>query len=499
MKRNVLFLVFALVAVLGAKAQDVIYDWNFSDAAVWDQNFGGYPAGETTTIDGLSFTPGTTPANFGATNASPKTVGDVNYDTRMQLNGGGYSGSAEGQTTPMVNMPTQRYLSFDVTGDVTIDVVGVTGNNSNTRYMFLTDGIDLIGTITFPGDGTGQPYKKTVSYTGDAATLYLFTNQSCNIYEIIVTSGATEIVEPTEVTLTLQQPLAGGSITADPDQKVFNKGDKVTFTATAEENYTFKNFVVNGVDTPATSENTLELTMDEDKTVTAVFKSEAVSNPEAIYDWNFSDWDNNAGYTDETTVDGLTFVPNVGNNFGAVNASNKTVDEVAYTKRMQFNGAGYGSASADDEEPLEIMPTQRYLSFDVDGDVTVDIVGISGNSGQDRKIFLTDGTDLIGTYNFSGTDASKETVNYEGDAATLYLFCNQACNVYEIIVTGTGSGEVTDGISSVDVQKPVQSVEYFDIMGRKVLNENLKQTVLIKKTTYTDGTSSICKILTKVK
>ena len=493
--KKIVLLVFALVAMVGAKAQ-ILYDWNFSDAAVWDQNFAGYPSGVTTTIAGLSFTPGTTPANFGATNASPKTVDDVDYSTRMQLNGGGYSGSAEGQATPMVNMPTQRYLSFDVDGPVTIDVVGVTGNNSNTRYMFLTDGTDLIGTLTYPGDGTGQPYKKTVSYTGDAATLYLFSNQSCNVYEIIVTSGATEPVEPTEATLTLQQPLAGGSITADPDQTVFNIGDKVTITASADENYTFKNFVVNGAETPATSGNTLELVMDDDKTVSAVFKTDIVSNPDAIYDWNFSDWSDNAGYTDETTVDGLTFVPNIGSNFGAINTSNKTVGDVTYTKRMQFNGAGYSSAAATDEEPLVMMPTQRYLSFNVDGDVTVDIAGISGNSGEERKIFLTDGTDLIGTYNFSGTDASMETVSYTGDAATLYLFCNQACNVYEIIVTGTGGGSDA-GISSVDVQKPVLSVEYFDIMGRKVLNENLKQTVLIKKTTYTDGTSSISKIFTK--
>ena len=489
MKRSVLFLVFALVAILGAKAQTVVYDWNFSDATVWDQNFGGYPAGETTTVAGLSFTPGTSPANFGATNASSKTVDEVDYSTRMQMNGGGYTGAASADVTPLVNMPTQRYLSFEVDGDVTVDIVGISGSSSESRKIFLTDGTNLIGTYNFSGTDASM---KTVSYEGDATTLYVFCNASCNIYRITVTSGATE--PSTEVTLTLQQPSAGGSITADPaDQTVFNKGDMVTFTATPDENYTFKDFMVNGIETPATSGNTLELIMDEDKTVTAVFNTETVANPEAIYDWNFSDWDNNAGYTDETTVDGLTFVPNIGTNFGAVNANGKTVDEVTYTKRMQFNGAGYNSAATTDEVPLVNMPTQRYLSFEVDGDVTVDIVGISGSSSESRKIFLTDGTDLIGTYNFSGTDASKETVSYKGEAATLYLFCNQPCNVYEIIVTGAAATK----ISSVAVQKTVQSVEYFDLLGKKVANENQKQTVLIKRTTYTDGTTSTSKILTK--
>jgi len=187
MKKNVLFLmVFAFLAIVGAKAQTVVYDWNFSDANVWNPAFGGYTAGVTTTVAGLSFTPGSSATNFGATNSNSKTVDGVDYTIRMQLNGGGYSGSADGQTTPSVNMPTQRYLSFAVDGNVTIDIVGISGNGSNTRYIFLTDGTNLLGTYTFDG---ATATKETVSYTGGATTLYLFGNQSCNIYEIIVTSG----------------------------------------------------------------------------------------------------------------------------------------------------------------------------------------------------------------------------------------------------------------------------------------------------------------------
>jgi len=488
MKKVLLFLVFALVAMIGAKAQTILYDWNFSDV-MWQpyaSDNGGTPAGyfpDGTVVDFLTFHNPTAATNV-AVNANAKTVDGVDYSVRFQFSGGGYSGAAEGQAIPLVNMPTQRYLSFDVNGPVTIDIVGISGNSGNIRYLFLTNGTDLIGTYNFNGTDAA---KKTVSYTGGAATLYLFGNQACNIYEITVTSGATE--PSTEVNLTLQQPLAGGSITADPDQTVFNKGDKVTFTATPEENYTFKNFVVNGTETPATSGNTLELIMDEDKTVTAVFKTETVSNPDAIYDWNFSDWDNNNGYADITTVDGLTFVPNVGTNFGAVNANGKTVDGVAYTKRMQFNGGGYSDAAEGQTTPLVNMPTQRYLSFEVDGPVTIDIVGISGNSSNIRYIFLTDGTDLIGTYNFSGTDASKETVNYTGEAATLYLFCNQACNVYRITVAGKANAIKTPTVAG----KTIIDVQHYDLLGKKV--DASATGIIIEKSIYQDGTSFSKKVL----
>lgn len=221
------------------------------------------------------------------------------------------------------------------------------------------------------------------------------------------------------------------------------------------------------------------------------------------YDWNFSDdavWDPAfggypAGTT--TTVDDLSFSPgSSAANFGATNANSKTVDGTDYTVRMQFNGAGYSGASDADEVPATNMPTQRYLSFTVLGDVTIDVVGITGSGSSSRKMFLTNEYDLIGTFDFpSGTDASKETVSYTGDATTLYLFCNAAINVYRITVTGGEGGG--NGISTVNAEKQIRSVAYFDTLGRKVADTNQKNVVLIKKTTYTDGSTSCDKVITK--
>ena len=405
------------------------------------------------------------------------------------------------------------YIDCPAAGTLTVGAWTTTSGRGYTLESAATIGGNATGTLlddTYAGNvpllGTDPMTPQTFTISGpmivdlnpDGGFYYGFIK--------FVTGGE----QPTEATLKLLQPSVGGSLTASPDKTVYDINEEVTITATPAEGYELQNFSVDGIVTPATSENTLVLTMDANKRVSAIFQTTmALQN----YDWYFIDdvlFPDPAntpigdavsgGYTEAVTIAGLTFVPNLSvtatQNFGKITTSSKVVDGVTYTRAMQFSGSGYSSASDADDAPAVNMPTQRYLSFDVTGNVTVDIIGITGSSSSSRKIFLTDGTDFIGSFDFpAGTDASKETVSYEGAAATLYLFCNAACNVYEIIVTGEEPGP--DGISSVAAQKTVQSVEYFDLLGKKVANENQKQTVLIKKTTYTDGTTSSSKILTK--
>ncbi|MDR0542903.1 MAG: hypothetical protein LBH19_11940 [Dysgonamonadaceae bacterium] len=228
------------------------------------------------------------------------------------------------------------------------------------------------------------------------------------------------------------------------------------------------------------------------------------NNPPASndsHDWNFSnteEWPLTSGYSEETTVNGLTLVPfttgTPPTNFGAINANSATVDGVSYVNRFQFNGAGYGGASDADMTPPANMPTQRYLSFSVSGPVTIDIVGTTGSSSSNRKIFLTDGTDYIGSFDYGTADGKlKRSLNYTGGAATLYLFCNASCNIYHIVVSSPKTS-----VTPVEAGKEIRSVEYFDLLGRKAGNAPaLKNTVVIKKTTYTDGTTSSAKVITK--
>ena len=167
------------------------------------------------------------------------------------------------------------------------------------------------------------------------------------------------------------------------------------------------------------------------------------------YDWNFSDaiWSSyiNPNYfTDNTNKDNLTFF--AGTSSGSpienfyITAKTNTLNSVTYNDYLQFNGGGSPSTGT-------YMPKQRYLSFNVDGPVKVDIVGQTGSSSANRNIYLTDGNELLGTFSFTAAKypISEETVSYTESAATiLYLYCDAACNVYEITVTPISSSSSTD-------------------------------------------------------
>ncbi len=130
-------------------------------------------------INGLNITGSATNTNMGAVNASAKTFSSYSFPNRFQLNGAGYSGAAATDETPLVNMPTQRYLSFNVSGNSSIYVIGITGSSSSARKLFVTDGTNLIGSVGFPAASVLSD--GTVNYTGPATTLYVFANQAINL------------------------------------------------------------------------------------------------------------------------------------------------------------------------------------------------------------------------------------------------------------------------------------------------------------------------------
>ncbi|MFZ4583036.1 MAG: hypothetical protein ACOYM7_10345, partial [Paludibacter sp.] len=204
MKKTVLLSAVAFLAITLSAQQTRI--WNFGGDATVATN--GSPAfvvsagignGDGTAgnpvwpvnINGLLLTgPSATPpalpnVNMGQVEASSKTFTDANsvaysFPNRFKFNGGGYSGAADTQTTPTVNMPTQRYISFQVSGNSTIHAMGITGSSGSSRKVFVTDGTTLIGTMDFPASSAIN--EATVNYTGAATTLYMFCNAACNLY-----------------------------------------------------------------------------------------------------------------------------------------------------------------------------------------------------------------------------------------------------------------------------------------------------------------------------
>ena len=214
--------------------------------------------------------------------------------------------------------------------------------------------------------------------------------------------------------------------------------------------------------------------------------------------WNFSDFATSTGIgTDQSVnINGLSI--NGGSmgtktDMGVIEANSKsftsptTTTNFTFTQRFKYNGAGYGGAAASDVTPTVMMPTQRYLSFQVAGNSTIYVIGASGSSGSSRNLFVTDGTALIGTVNFPDTPLSEGTFTYTGPAATLYMFCNASINMYYITATNV----VVSSVNNTNIHKTVVSEKLFDVLGREVNNKS--KGLIIKRQTYDDGTTSTFK------
>ena len=184
-------------------------------------------------------------------------------------------------------------------------------------------------------------------------------------------------------------------------------------------------------------------------------------------------------------------------NMGQVEAGAKTFTSpttstaYSFNNRFKYNGAGYSGAAATDVTPTVMMPTQRYLSFQVAGNSTIYVIGASGSSGSSRNLFVTDGTTLVGTVNFPDTPLSEGTFTYTGSAATLYMFCNQAVNLYYISATNV----VTTGLTTVNSGKKIVEVKNYDILGKQISDNS--QGMVIQKITYDDGSQATNKKFVK--
>lgn len=195
MKRTLLLSIAAFMTIVALNAQTV---WNFGeDVTNWPVSAGigtgdgtaGNPAFPVIK-NGLSITGISTNVNMGAVNASAKTFTDAsshqfNFVNRFQFNGAGYASAAATDPAPTVNMPIQRFIAFSVSGNSTIRTIGITGSNNTTRSIFITDGTTLKGSLKFYGTALVDT---TITYTGPAATLYIFCNASCNLYYLSATN-----------------------------------------------------------------------------------------------------------------------------------------------------------------------------------------------------------------------------------------------------------------------------------------------------------------------
>lgn len=145
-------------------------------------------------------------------------------------------------------------------------------------------------------------------------------------------------------------------------------------------------------------------------------------------EWNFSDANFNSlgEITETTTVDGLTIYANSEKSV-TIDENNKSLDGMEYTHRLKLGGSGQFDESG--------MPTGRVLAFEVTGNTTITVIGMSSSSSSDRELVIAAGTkdNEIARFPAMGESISKGEYNYMGGATTIYLFSpSSGVNLYHV-------------------------------------------------------------------
>lgn len=217
-------------------------------------------------------------------------------------------------------------------------------------------------------------------------------------------------------------------------------------------------------------------------------------------EWNFSEevWRTTI-LSDGATVEGLTVYST--NSKATTGASNKThiLNDVDYTFTHCFKFGETGSFEED------YSPITGILSFDVIGDSEISVVGAhASSSGEARELVVSagneDGFQYLGSflvYQKNDEDApeglkgslNSATYSYVGGPATIYVY--SAIGGVNLFLVKT-EGEEISGVNTIDSQKSVSSIEYFDVLGNKLSKEAVG--LVIEKVTYIDGSTSAKKI-----
>ena len=177
-----------------------------------------------------------------------------------------------------------------------------------------------------------------------------------------------------------------------------------------------------------------------------------------------------------------------GTNMGSITAHIRTFGAFSWVNRFQFHGAGYTGAAIDDLVPATNRPTQRFITLRVTGPGTITIHGMTGNAGQNRRLFVTDGTNLISANLFPASDqVSEAVVNYTGGPAVLFMYCNAAINLYRLEATSATThvlSDISTNVARVLSDKGIQfngrevlnpfnvKLEVFNVVGKRIATSN---------------------------
>ncbi|WDF48622.1 T9SS type A sorting domain-containing protein [Chryseobacterium sp. KACC 21268] len=232
MKKSLLLLAFSVVASVNSfKAQTT---WDFSSAA-WP-----VIAGETTAVvkNNLGLVPGpATVVNFAQVEGNAATFPDgFSATKRFKLNGGGYTSTGVNTT------PTQRYIVIKVNGNSEVNVWYKNGGG-NDRTLYIGTGSSILGSKTYSNSQDALIY--TYQYVGPARDLYIYGDQSLNIYKITATNVGTTVLGVNDVKKSMKA-------------NVFSSGNKIYVADLESKNTQVNVYNANGslVKTTKTSADT---------------------------------------------------------------------------------------------------------------------------------------------------------------------------------------------------------------------------------------------------
>lgn len=163
-------------------------------------------------------------------------------------------------------------------------------------------------------------------------------------------------------------------------------------------------------------------------------------------------------------------------NFGAVNASGATfTDGYIAVNRFQLNGGGGGTAG-------NLLPTQRYVYFAVDGACTVKVWFKTGSNGTARTVLCTNGSELLGsgTANSGGNgDLVVFTATISAVQAAvgkIYIYGDTTSNnLYKIEVTG--ANVTTPALATKNFQKELDVTVF--AKNNKIFLSNIKSSTKV--------------------
>jgi len=179
-------------------------------------------------------------------------------------------------------------------------------------------------------------------------------------------------------------------------------------------------------DAEPSTESTTDAEPSTESTTDAEPDTESTTTNPNNKSWNISDFEvKEATYSEVTEIDGLTLVGSSDKPI-VIDANNKELDGITYDTRLKLGGK------------IDSNLERSNIKFNVSGNCTINIIGISGSKSEDRAIGLygSDKQQIKLSDKLSGTSGvQKVTFDYTGESDTLAIGSpDGAINIYAIEV-----------------------------------------------------------------